>query len=142
MARVTEIERGRKRVWKIICWAIGILSMILVGSAVASLTGCTPPQAATANPAIQAGDIDHLQQQITQTQTENHALDAERRKLEQDRLRRQERQSLADKGILAGFLLVMAVAPAFIPERYRPLAYLIAVGVIFAAVFLPVIWPI
>ncbi len=68
-----------------------------------------------------------------------HALDEQRRKLEESRLR-DRRQFDAQMGLMiAGVLIVFLVAPALGPEWFRPYLWIAGVGAILAGWLLPVL---
>lgn len=121
----------------------------------------TVAPAATATPenqqAVTAERIDRLEQTVTnrisQVQetvattitttiaTSNYALDAERAKIEQSSLRKQERYNVSVMGVLVGFGLVALVAPSVITGRWRLIAYIVAASVLVGSVLLPFMWP-
>lgn len=119
-----------------------------------SVVSCSPMGSGAANqvtpvatvaPAITAGDIKEIKQEIKQVQktitTTNYALDSERAKIETKRIRTAQVSELSIKAVLVGLIIFGLVAPSFLPERYKVVGYIVAVGIIVGAIMLPFLWP-
>lgn len=166
--RVTALEKAETRAtktsrrWKNRLWQIvhGIL-LLLAGVAFAMVcSGCMRPPAgnqAIVKPAetieapatVTADEFRDFRQEFTQfqhttsTQIQNYALDERRADMQEkqytQRLAAQVQDATQDKALMAGFLLVMAVAPAFVSARWRPLGYAIGVGLMVLAIAGPML---
>ena len=114
-------------------------------------TSVSPIETATpiAAPDVTAGDNSEILQEIRQdvrqiqntVTTTNHSLDAARAKLESQRLRKQERQSLMVHAILVGLAIVFLAAPSPVGSAKQAIGYMIGIGIIVGALAIPFVVP-
>jgi len=135
---------------KIIGTAVGIL---VAAALTAVLAGCGAPAGpansatpvAAAAPEITARDVKEIKSSIEQVQTTvqttSYALDAERAAVMKADLRRQEKRAAQVTAVLVGLVILMAVAPAFLPANLTWLGYIVGIAIVAAAVALPLLWP-
>ena len=114
--------------------------------------------ASTVDARLAIEQVQKLEQQIStmqqtySTQTSTHLLDAGRVKVQLAEAEATATAAVAAHrrdtirfgqivGVLIAMIVMMAVARSIVPTKYRPLGYLVAIGIAVAAVFIPMIWP-
>ena len=132
VARVCKIENEQgeaestRNVWTERGWQI--LLLIIAGIIGAACTGCAGgglAPSATVAP-VNKGTIENQTIDQTQKTIADHALDAERAKVQVQQKAMEMKSGAANKLYGLALLIVFAVAPSFLPPRYQFVGYVAA----------------
>jgi len=139
--------RGRD-IWEIIVFALWFVALAAPLGGVAGGCGAVPDTRQSARVEVEEGGRADVGQEAMRegavktdgardVRTAVHSLDAERRQLEESRLREQRLMQTGMMLMFVGVLLIAALTPNWFPERLVPLVWVLALCLLAGGYALP-----